>query len=752
VKTFEENRGCLTQVPPNAQRPCRGVAGGVDAQRQRGGMPAFGLGDAERVCDPQGRPRRVVVGELPRRAHGLSDRPAERTRDRLDRFDRDRARAQKHRLRIERDDRRLDSELGATAVEDQVGAIAQRRYDVLGACRAQSAKRVRARRGKRRSDRFEQRSRHRMRRHANGHRLQSGSHQMRNLRRLWQYDCQRTGPETFDKQPPERRKCIRDSMEHRAVEHVDDQRIEVRTSLDFENACRSRGIESERSQAVNRLGRKGNYAAAVQNLGRAGNASPIRNQHLEGMAPARRRYLYIMPVSRRSSRAFTLAGTFCAGLFAMLLGGCGGGSSAGAGPLLPPAVAKKGKYFTHIVIIIQENRTFDNLFATFPGADGTTTGKTHDGKSIPLRSANLESPVSPNNGYSYWRRDCNADRGGTCRMNDFDVTPIGKVPGTYVYQYVQPAQIRPYWDLAKQYVLSDHTFQTQGSGSFTAHQDLIRGGTELGNSQALIDFPSDSGYPWGCDAPSGTTTSLITADNRYEPHTGPFPCLTYATLRDLLDAGGVSWRYYAPVVGSGFAGNLWNAFDAIHAVRYGAEWSTNVVSPETDVFTDIDRDTLPSVAWVIPDYANSDHPGDSSDTGPSWVAQVVNAIGQSPAWKTTAILVLWDDWGGWYDHVPPPGRRRYGGLGFRVPLMAVSPYAKIGYVSHLEYQFGSVVKFVEDNWDLGRLGTSDEHSADFVDDFFDFAQKPRAFAPIQSAYSKAFFLRQPPSNKPVDYE
>jgi phospholipase C len=443
-------------------------------------------------------------------------------------------------------------------------------------------------------------------------------------------------------------------------------------------------------------------------------------------------------------RALPLGALLLAGMLSPLLAGCGGGSgSSVTPPLQPPPPAKKGKYFTHVVILIQENRTFDNLFATFPGADGTTTGKTHNG-TMRLRKANLESPVSPNNGYPYWERDWNHGK-----MNGFDTVPIGKVPGTYVYQYVDPAQIKPYWTLAQRYVLSDHLFQTQGSGSFTAHQDLIRGGTELGDSQSLIDFPN--GQPWGCDAPPGTKTSLITAGNRYEPVQGPFPCLSYPTLRDLLDNGQISWRYYTPATGN-FAGNFWNAFDAIAAVRHGSEWSTSVASPETEVFTDIHRDTLPAVSWVIPDYRNSDHPGDNSDTGPSWIAQVVNAIGESPAWKTTAIIVLWDDWGGWYDHVAPTGVRRYGGLGFRVPMIAVSPYALTGYVSHRQYELGSIVRFVEDNWDLGRLGTTDAHSPDFVNDFFDFTQTPRKFVPIQSEYSRSYLLHQLPSNKPVDDE
>ncbi|HXD90858.1 MAG TPA: alkaline phosphatase family protein, partial [Candidatus Binataceae bacterium] len=435
-------------------------------------------------------------------------------------------------------------------------------------------------------------------------------------------------------------------------------------------------------------------------------------------------------------------------LLSLAVSGCGG---AAAGPppvsnLPPPPPAKKGKHFTHIVIIVQENRTFDNLFATYPGADGTTVGKTHDG-TMRLREAKLESSISPGNGYAHWIRDYNHGR-----MNDFDLDPIGRTPGTYVYQYVNPAQIGPYWDLAKHYVLSDHTFQTEGSGSFTAHQDLIRGGTEIDSSHNIIDFPTRA--PWGCDAPTGTTTSLITADNQWQQYQGrgPFPCLTYRTLRDLLDPKQLSWRYYAPTVGGSFAGNLWNAFDVIRAVRYGPEWSLNEATPETRVFEDISRDTLPAVSWVIPDFQNSDHPGDNSDTGPSWVAQVVNAIGRSPAWDTTAIVIVWDDWGGWYDHVAPPGPRRYGGLGFRVPMIVVSPYAKPGYVSHRRYELGSIVRFVEDNWHLPQLGTTDVRAADFVDDFFDFTRPPRKFEPTAGKYSKVYFLEQRPSNLPVDDE
>jgi phospholipase C len=447
-------------------------------------------------------------------------------------------------------------------------------------------------------------------------------------------------------------------------------------------------------------------------------------------------------------RKFAGLGLFAA--LALVVGAfaaCGGGSSGStdSGPLPPLPPATKGKYFTHVVIVVQENRTFDNLFATFPHADGTRTGVLHDGSTIPLSERNLYDGFSPNTDHPSWATGYNHGK-----MNGFDLIPDGPYSGVGLYQYVNPAQIQPYWNLAQQYVLADHMFQTQGSGSFTSHQDLIAGGAFISDSKSLIDFPSEQ--PWGCDAPPGTVTTLITARNEYLPNDGPFPCLNYRTLRDTLDAKGVTWRYYAPEIGHNFGGDLWNAFGAIDAVRHGPQWSINVTWPETNVFKDISNDTLPSVSWVIPDFQNSDHPGAGSDTGPSWVAQIVNAVGKSPAWDSTAIIIVWDDWGGWYDHVKPPGEYRFGGLGFRVPMIVVSPYAKRGYVAHADYEFGSIVQFVEDNWKLPRLGTTDVRAASFIDDVFDFNQTPRTFVPIAAPFSRSFFERQRPSNRPVDTE
>jgi phospholipase C len=436
-----------------------------------------------------------------------------------------------------------------------------------------------------------------------------------------------------------------------------------------------------------------------------------------------------------------------------ILAACSGGaappSSTGVLPAVPAAgpvtlsSMSVGSYIKHVVIVVQENRSFDNLFATFPGADGATSGKTSTGKTIPLQEGDLTYDHYLTNSHAAFVTEYH---GG--KMNGWNLVEVsGCSDSTCAYQYVNPAQIQPYWTLAKKYVLADHMFPTESSGSFTGHQDLIRGDTAINKSESLIDFPSAS--PWGCDAPSGTTTPLITKAGQYIED-GPFPCLTYATLRDLLDAKKVTWKYYAPPeLTSFYPGLYWNAFDAIKAVREGPEWQTNVSMPETNIFSDIKKGHLAGVSWVIPDGANSDHAGfTTDDTGPSWVAQVVNAIGRSRYWKTSAIVILWDDWGGWYDHVPPP-QLTYAGLGFRVPAIIVSPYAKQGYISHTRYQFGSVVSFVERVFALGSLRTTDKSSAS-LEDVFDFTQTPRKFKRIPAKYSQAFFEQRPPSNIPVD--
>jgi phospholipase C len=191
-----------------------------------------------------------------------------------------------------------------------------------------------------------------------------------------------------------------------------------------------------------------------------------------------------------------------------------------------------------------------------------------------------------------------------------------------------------------------------------------------------------------------------------------------------------------------------SAFDVVAAVRYGPEWKTNVITPETAIFNDISGGSLPAVSWVIPEELNSDHPGEGMDNGPSWVSSIVNAIGTSAYWNSTAIVIVWDDWGGFYDNLPP-AQVRYGGLGFRVPAIIVSPYAKPGYVSTTNYEFGSILKYIEQNWSLGSLGTSDTRARS-ISDCFNYSQAPIPFKPFAAKLSKEYFLREKPSYKPTD--
>jgi phospholipase C len=437
--------------------------------------------------------------------------------------------------------------------------------------------------------------------------------------------------------------------------------------------------------------------------------------------------------------------------FGIVMSACGRGPQS-SNDLLPQArapvsqsPASQSNKISHVVIVVQENRSFDNLFATFPKADGATQGLVYGGGYVNLKERKLESGLVLDNSWSAFQTSYD---GG--KMDGFNLVYVNEHRCTCAYQYVNPKDVKPYWSMAKHYVLGDHMFPTQASGSFTAHQDLIRGGTELNSYETLIDFPTDG--PWGCDAAPGVVTSLLTSSGQYLGGQGPFPCFTYNTMRDLLDAKGVSWKYYTPTLTT-HGGDIWNAYDAIKAVRDGSEWSTNISSPETNIFKDISAGTLPAVSWIVPDGQNSDHPaqqqwGIKKDTGPSWVASIVNAIGQSQYWNSSAIVVVWDDWGGFYDHVAPP-QLDYTGLGFRVPLLVVSPYAKPGYISHTPYEFGSILKFVEQTFGLGSLGTTDVRATS-IGDVFDFKHGPRTFTPVASEHSKSFFEHERPSNMPVD--
>jgi len=204
----------------------------------------------------------------------------------------------------------------------------------------------------------------------------------------------------------------------------------------------------------------------------------------------------------------------------------------------------------------------------------------------------------------------------------------------------------------------------------------------------------------------------------------------------------VTWKYYAPSP-SDIGGKVWSAYSAIGYVFNGPDWS-KVVSPETTILSDITNGTLPNVSIVVPDFQNSDHPAVQQNTGPDWVASIVNAVGGSQYWANTAVIVVWDDWGGWYDHVAPPQLDAYG-LGFRVPLMVVSPWSRHGYVSHVQHEMASITKMIETIWALQPMAAADAR-ADDLRDCFDFTQQaPMTFRRFTTKRRAQDFLREAPS-------
>ncbi len=301
--------------------------------------------------------------------------------------------------------------------------------------------------------------------------------------------------------------------------------------------------------------------------------------------------------------------------------------------------------------------------------------------------------------------------------------------------------------MAEQYAFGDHMFQTNEGPSFPAHQYIISGTlTPTDNSPlraASNAFEPAGGFTGGCDSPPGSLVYLIDEAGNQDEAT--FPCFERITLMDLVERKGLSWRYYESHLGPG----LWQAPDAIQHIRYGKLYATDVVSPPSTVLTDVAGGRLANVVWVTPTAKASDHAGVTDGTGPSWVASVVNAIGKSRYWSDTAIFVTWDDWGGWYDHVPPPQYNSYE-LGFRVPLIVISPYAKSHYVSHVQHEFGSILKFAEQTFGLGSLNTTDVR-ADNLADCFNFKAAPRRFTPIRAPLGPRYFLNQPASTESVDY-
>jgi phospholipase C len=430
-----------------------------------------------------------------------------------------------------------------------------------------------------------------------------------------------------------------------------------------------------------------------------------------------------------------------------------------------------------VVVIFQENRTPDNLFQDSVlisrGADIVSHGVNSLGQTIPLRPIDLGTTGANPQNYDLSHAHAafvSMDDGG--KMDGADLipcTPAANCPPNAhpspQFMYVNPSDVQPYFALAEQYTFGDRMFQTNEGPSFPAHQFIISGTSAPSATSNLFaaENPNDIGNPAGCIAPLAETVAMIDPSGSETNQAAEYPCFDHPTLTDLFDSKGVTWRYYTPSPGS-----IWSGPDAIEHICQqqtingtltctGPDWTHNVIIPEWQVLEDIANGQLPQVSWIIPDGNHSDHAISNNGSGPSWVSSIVNAVGNSPYWANTAIIITWDDWGGWYDHVAPKviddGVSWGSGYvyGFRVPLIVVSPYAKTAYISHVNHDFGSILKFIETTFNLPSLAYADA-PADDLSDCFNFTQTPTTFKNIPAPLSAADFIndKSPPTDPDDD--
>ena len=433
--------------------------------------------------------------------------------------------------------------------------------------------------------------------------------------------------------------------------------------------------------------------------------------------------------------------------------GSGGVSSLprGAEPVVGGTAGASTAKIRHIVIIVQENRSFNNLFYGFPGARTVKYGYNSKGKKIALLPVGLDTKWDlDHSSYSFFSA-CNgagAYPGTDCRMNGFNnehwycghqsepPCPNSDPP----YSYVPHSDTKPYFYLARKYVLADEMYASNfDASSFISHQYII-----AGQGNFAVNYPYTY---WGCGG--GYADDIATVSFTRQVGNPVLACFNSPTLGDEMDAAGLSWAYYTSKIVN--QGGFWSAYQAIKHIYEGPDWKKDVFAPQTHFFSDVKRGKLRDLTWITPTCENSDHAGCRSKTGPSWVASLVNAIGKSNYWNSTAIFIFWDDYGGWYDPAPPK-MVDYDGLGIRIPMLIVSAYAKEGHVSHVHYEHGSILKFVEDTFGLGRLAPSDTRATSPAADAFDFTAPPRKFEAVPSEHGIDFFMHQPPDYRIPDAE
>jgi phospholipase C len=413
----------------------------------------------------------------------------------------------------------------------------------------------------------------------------------------------------------------------------------------------------------------------------------------------------------------------------------------------------------HVIFFVKENRTYDVYFGRFDGGNGTTTGKIHTGATVTLQPLVDESTPDINH---CWECALTAYADGG--MNGFDlITPGGNIiedSGVpHGYQVATEPDIPNYWTLAKTFGISDNFFSALHGPSFPNHLYTIAaqsGGigdnpnSAAGDAAPLVAPCTEAGVCphageaglepsnivaataktgiWGCDANKKVKVPVYDQEGEVEDI---YPCMDFPTMGDILSEAGVSWKMYAPTAGfddagfQGSAGYIWTVYDAIRHIRDSADWQTHVV-PVTDFVTDAMSGNLPSVSWISTPSEYSEHPPASVCVGENWSVSLLQALASGPDWASSAMFLTWDDFGGFYDHVAPT-QVDYWGLGFRVPLIVISPFTIPGTIDHTRGEFSSVLAFMEKNFNLHNLTERDDPTKTTnMMQFFDFTQAPVA--------------------------
>jgi phospholipase C len=413
-------------------------------------------------------------------------------------------------------------------------------------------------------------------------------------------------------------------------------------------------------------------------------------------------------------------------------------------PARPAVVETSTTAIQHVVVILKENRSYDSYFGQFPNAAGSTTGTMSNGTIVDLTQHPTPEPLNHDIGHSLSDFNTAYDGG---KLDKFDLEKNAIFNGVNnAYTQMSESQIPNYWQYARTYALADNLFSDYKGSSFG--NNLFFYAAQSGREDPALAFRGVLGLPkppkgqslntwWGCDDPVGTTVQMLGSDGTKAK---VFPCFGFQGLPNILAANGVSWKVYAPL---GDHSNLHNVLDAISPVRNDpALWGNDVAL--SNFVNDAANGTLPDVSWVA--TTQTEHPTQLACTGENETVSYVNAVMNGPLWSSTAIFVVWDEWGGFYDHVPPPQIDNYS-YGFRVPMLIISPWTKYGvssnggYVEHTFLSHSSILKFIEDNWGLPAL-TARDAGANNIMDAFDFTQTPKPTLTLTSRTCPALTAAQ----------